>query len=52
MNEDKFDLNENAKNIIKSKEGRTLNIKNIIKGIVILFAVIAILASFFGAFRS
>lgn len=52
MNGDKFDLNENAKNIIKGKEGRTLNIKNIIKGIVILFAVIAILASFFGAFRS
>ena len=52
MNGDKFDLNENAKNIIKGKEGRTLNIKNIIKGIVILFAVIAILASFFGAFKS
>lgn len=50
MNGDKFDLNENAKNIIKGKEGRTLNIKNIIKGIVILFAVIAILASFFWSF--
>lgn len=52
MNGDKFDLNENAKNIIKDKEGRTLNIKNIIKGIVILFAGIAILASFFGAFKN
>ena len=52
MSNEKLDLNQIANENIKKKEGRKLNIKNIMKVFVTLFLLIAFLIGSFNLFKS